>query len=173
MTKELDRRFRHVGRIKRSWGTEHKPTIRLMEAMMTGLFERGRLDILRGIQSREYSPLQVWDAYRSNELEKLSTAATLAPLKESMEKWIAKKECSEAHRSGSPWKENQEDGVKRRPCVMWSDGPRVPGGRESCGRPATRGALAPPSADIALLPICDECVKNLNWPAELLRPLSK
>lgn len=98
MTKELDRRFRHVGRIKRSWGTEHKPTIRLMEAMMTGLFERGRLDILRGIQSREYSPLQVWDAYRSNELEKLPTAATLAPLKESMEKWIAKKECSEAHR---------------------------------------------------------------------------
>lgn len=98
MTKELDRRFRHVGRIKRSWGTEHKPTIRLMEAMMTGLFERGRLDILRGIQSKEYSPLQVWDAYRSNELERLPTAATLAPLKESMEKWIAKKDCSEAHR---------------------------------------------------------------------------
>jgi integrase len=69
-----------------------------MESMMSGLFERGRLDILRGIQDGTYSPLQVWDAYRSNELERLPTAATLAPLKESMEKWIAKKECSEAHR---------------------------------------------------------------------------
>lgn len=98
MTKELDRRFRHVGRIKRSWGTTHKPTIRLMESMMSGLFERGRLDILRGIQSGEYSPLQVYDAYRTNDLERLPTAATLAPLKESMEKWIAKKECSGSHR---------------------------------------------------------------------------
>jgi integrase len=69
-----------------------------MESMMSGLFERGRLDILRGIQSGEYSPLQVWDAYRSNELERLPTAATLAPLKETMTAWLAKKECSEAHR---------------------------------------------------------------------------
>lgn len=98
MTKELDRRFRHVGRIKRSWGTTHKPTIRLMESMMTGLFERGRLDILRSIQDGTYSPLQVYDAYRTNDLERLPTAATLAPLRESMEKWIAKKECANSHR---------------------------------------------------------------------------
>lgn len=98
MTKELDRRFRHVGRIKRSWGTTHKPTIRAMEQMMDGLFARGRLDILRSIQDRTYTPLEVYDAWRVNELERLPTAATLAPLKESMEKWIAKKECSEAHR---------------------------------------------------------------------------
>lgn len=98
MTKELDRRFRHVGRIKRSWGTTHKPTIRAMEQMMDGLFARGRLDILRSIQDRTYTPLEVYDAWRVNELERLPTAATLAPLKESMEKWIAKKECSRAHR---------------------------------------------------------------------------
>lgn len=98
MTKELDRRFRHVGRIKRSWGTTHKPTIRAMEQMMDGLFARGRLDILRSIQDRTYTPLEVYDAWRVNELERLPTAATLAPLKETFEKWIAKKECSESHR---------------------------------------------------------------------------
>lgn len=98
MTKQLDRRFRHVGRIKRSWGTTHKPTIRRMESMMDGLFETGRLDILRSLQDGTYTPLQVYDAWRTNDLERLPTAATLAPLKESMEKWIAKKECSEAHR---------------------------------------------------------------------------
>lgn len=98
MTKELDRRFRHVGRIKRSWGTTHKPTQRRLNEMMTVLFETGRLDILRQIQSGELSPLQVYDAYRTNDLNRLPTAATMAPLKESMEKWITKKECSEAHR---------------------------------------------------------------------------
>lgn len=97
-TKELDRRFRKVGRIKRAWGTDHKPTIRAMEQMMDGLFARGRLDILTAIQKKEYTPLQVYDAYRTNELERLPTASTLAPLKESMEKWISRKECSTAHR---------------------------------------------------------------------------
>lgn len=65
---------------------------------MDGLFARGRLDILRSIQDRTYTPLEVYDAWRVNELERLPTAATLAPLKESMEKWIAKKECSPSHR---------------------------------------------------------------------------
>lgn len=98
MTKRLDRRFRHVGRIKREWGTDHKPTIRAMEGMLTTLFATGRLDILRALQDKTYSPLQVWDAHRRNELERLPTAATLAPLKESMEKWVEKRECSDAHR---------------------------------------------------------------------------
>lgn len=98
MTKRLDRRFRHVGRIKREWGTDHKATIKAMEGMLTTLFATGRLDILRALQDKTYSPLQVWDAHRRHELERLPTAATLAPLKESMEKWISKKECSSSHR---------------------------------------------------------------------------
>lgn len=97
MTKELDRRFRHVGRIKRSWGTAHKPTIRAMEQMMDGLFARGRLDILKMIQDKTYTPLEVYDAWRVNELERLPTAATLAPLRETFEKWIKGKTYSAPH----------------------------------------------------------------------------
>lgn len=99
MTKELDRRFRRVGRIKRSWGTTHKPTIKLMEAMMGGLFERGYLDILRGLQNNTYTPLEVWDAYRVNDLARLPTARTIVPLVSTMREWIAAKRCSEEHRA--------------------------------------------------------------------------
>ena len=62
------------------------------------MFEIGRLDILKQIQSGELTPLQVYDAFRTNDLNRLPTAATLKPLFEAMSEWIAKKECSEAHR---------------------------------------------------------------------------
>jgi integrase len=99
----LDRRFRQVGRIKKAAGTDHKPTVTRLNEMLTGLFERGRLDILRGIQSGQYSPLQVYDAYRLDELHKLPTAASLALLEPAMKDWIAKaewrgKNISEDHR---------------------------------------------------------------------------
>jgi integrase len=98
MTIYLDRRFRQVGRIKKAAGTDHKPTVKRLDEMLTGLFERGRLDILRGIQKGEYTPLQVWTFYRTNELHKLPTAATMSPLEAAMKEWIDDKECAESHR---------------------------------------------------------------------------
>jgi integrase len=94
----LDRRFRQVGRIKKAAGTDHKPTVKRLDEMLTGLFERGRLDILRGIQKGEYTPLQVWQFYRTGEIEKLPTAASMSPLEASMKDWIDDKECAESHR---------------------------------------------------------------------------
>lgn len=94
----LDRRFRHVGRIKRASGTAHLPTFRRIDEMLSGLFERGRLDLLKSIQDGTLTPLQVYDAYRLNELEKLPTLAAMAPLKETMQKWIDGYDCSDKHR---------------------------------------------------------------------------
>lgn len=99
MTKRLDRRFRHVGRIKREWGTDHKPTIRAMEGMLTTLFATGHLDLLRGLQDKTYSPLQVYDAFRTNSLERLPSARTIVPLVATMREWIRVKKCSEEHRA--------------------------------------------------------------------------
>jgi hypothetical protein len=59
-----------------------------------------------------------------------------------------------------------------KPCVMWSVGPRIHGGKEACGKLAWHGALAPPSSDIPYLPICNDCIKNLQWPKEMLRLLT-
>lgn len=98
MTHYLDRRFRRVGRIKRSAGTEHPPTIKLLNGMLDGLYARGRMDILKEIQRGYYTPLQVWELYRINELERLPNARTLAPLLEGMQNWVAAKECSDFHK---------------------------------------------------------------------------
>lgn len=98
VTVYLDRRFRHVGRIKKAAGTAHKKTITALNQMLDGLYSRGRLDILREIQKGRYTPLQVWAFYRTNDLDKLPTAATMSPLEEAFNKWIEDKECSDAHR---------------------------------------------------------------------------
>lgn len=100
VTKRLDRRFRHVGRIKREWGSDHKATIKAMEGMLTTLYATGRLDILRGLEDRTYSPLQVYDAFRMHELERLPNAKTIVPLVSTMREWIRVKKCSEEHRAG-------------------------------------------------------------------------
>lgn len=98
MTSYLDRRFRHIGRIKKSAGTDHKKTVKQLNEMLTGLFERGRLDVLRAIKSGFYTPLQVYDAYRVNELERLPTVHTMAPLAVSFKKWAEGYDCSDKHR---------------------------------------------------------------------------
>jgi integrase len=98
VTVYLDRRFRRIGRIKKAAGTDHKPTIRRLNAMLDGLFNSGRLDVLRGIQKGTYTPLQVYEFYRVNQLENLPTAATMGELEASMKSWIENKECSDAHR---------------------------------------------------------------------------
>ncbi len=98
MTVYLDRRFRRVGRIKRAAGTAHKPTIRRLNEMMDGLFNSGRLDVLRAIQRGTYTLLQVFEFYRINEMEKLPTAATMGQLEETWKVWVENKECSQKHK---------------------------------------------------------------------------
>src|SRR5919199_3881821 len=84
----LDRRFRGVGRIKRASGTTHLPTFRRLNEMLSGLFARGRIDLLRAIRDHTLTPLQVWDAYRVGELERLPRPEAMRPLAETMEAWI-------------------------------------------------------------------------------------
>lgn len=94
----LDRVFRSVGRIKLASGTGHAPTFKLVNAMLTGLFARGRLDLLEAIRDRVLTPLQVWDAYRMNELERLPTAAMLVPLVSAFTGWRERSTASARHR---------------------------------------------------------------------------
>lgn len=83
----LDRVIRGVGRIKLASGTTHRPTFKLLNDMLTGLHERGRLDLLSALRDRILTPLQVWDAYRVGELERLPTATMLVPLLPAFKTW--------------------------------------------------------------------------------------
>jgi integrase len=66
--------------------------------MLDGLFNAGRLDVLRAIQKGTYTLLQVYEFYRINELEKLPTAQTMGELETAFKAWIEDKECGDAHK---------------------------------------------------------------------------
>lgn len=94
----IDRRTR-VGRIAVASGTNHVPTFKRLNEMVTTLNETGRADLLRALRDGELSPLAVYEAFRVNELHRLPTGETLRPLKESLEAWLENVECSKAQRA--------------------------------------------------------------------------
>lgn len=84
----IDRRIRGVGRLKLASGTTHKPTFRRLNEMLDGLVSRGRIDIVRALKQHQLTPLQVYAAYRVNELDTLPTADMLVPLREAFETFV-------------------------------------------------------------------------------------
>lgn len=99
-SRELDRRFRGVGRVRLASGTTHVPTFRRLNEMLTVLYQTGRLDLIRAIRDRVLAPLQVLDAYRANRLETLPTAEMLVPLKEKWTAWLDAHDVEEKTRQG-------------------------------------------------------------------------
>lgn len=95
----LDRRFRHVGRIRRSSGTTHLATFRRINEMLTTLHGMGRLDLLRAIRDGHLAPLQVWEAYRVGALERLPSAEMLAPLSAALGRFVEHSTAGARHRA--------------------------------------------------------------------------
>lgn len=59
----------------------------------------------------------------------------------------------------------------KKPCLMWSIGPRVHGGKEICGRFALRGWVCTRDGSNDKIPICETCIINLGYDKKLLVPL--
>jgi hypothetical protein len=83
----LDRVFRDVGRIKLASGTRQRDVFNQVNAMLSTLYSKGRLDLLSAVQKRRISPLGLWDAYRDGRLEQVSAAEMLLPLVETFREW--------------------------------------------------------------------------------------
>jgi integrase len=98
----LDVRVPGVGRIKRASGTSDKKTYKRLREMLDTLQARGRLDLLVALREGVITPLQLWDAYRSEDLDRLPTAETIAPLwtpnaTGAVDRWLAAWSKSEHH----------------------------------------------------------------------------
>lgn len=76
----LDRRLPGVGRLKVASGTTSAQTFKRLNGMLDALVAAGRLDILRGIAARVVRPLEVWDRFRTSDLDRLPSAETIRPL---------------------------------------------------------------------------------------------
>lgn len=73
----IDRTLPSVGRLKVASGTTSIPTYRRILAMIDALKAAGRLDLLRAMKDRVVTPLEVWDAYRLSDLDRLPSAETI------------------------------------------------------------------------------------------------
>ena len=76
-TFRIDRRFRGVGRIALASGTHKRKRFEAFNAMLTELYEDGRLDILRGLRDRRISIQQVYQAKRTRQLPYLTSELAL------------------------------------------------------------------------------------------------
>lgn len=98
-SKRIDRIFAGVGRVAIASGTDHVPTFRRINAMLTGLFKIGRLDVLAMIRDGVHAPLVVLHFYERGQLDKLPTAETAAGLSVSFRTFATTYEASVSYRA--------------------------------------------------------------------------
>ncbi len=98
-----DRVIRGVGRFRTASGTNNPKVFKKLDAMIDGLLDQGRLDLVRAMKATKgvppkLTPMQVYDAYRLGELDRLPTVDQLIPLRGALETFATNYECSAKHR---------------------------------------------------------------------------
>lgn len=97
-TLELRRRFRGLGEVRVASGTRNPKLLTKMDAMLLTLADAGRFDVLRAILQRRLTPMEVWEQYRTQQLDRLPSPGALKRLVPAWTKWAAKLKASEGHR---------------------------------------------------------------------------
>ena len=95
----IDRRYRGVGRIARASGTENVATHRRILSMLDGLFNIGRLDLLKDMMTGARTFLEVLYLYERGQLHKLPTADTSANLSDALWSFHRTSESGPSHKS--------------------------------------------------------------------------
>ena len=96
----VDRRYRELGRIRRASGIHNKAMLTKLHTMMDNLYENGRLDVLRDIKSGVVRPLEVYEHWRTQQIEQVPSVATLKPIVPAIPDWIEKHEVSDKTKKG-------------------------------------------------------------------------
>lgn len=98
-TKRIDRVFAGVGRIAIFSGTTHSPTFARIKAMMSGLFNVGRLDVLIWIRDGVYAPLEVLHHWERGTLDKLRGPDAVGGLVAALWRFHETSQASASHRA--------------------------------------------------------------------------
>ena len=98
-TFRLDRMFPGVGRINLSSGARTVAEFRKRDALLSELYETGRLDLLRAIQARRLTVAEVFAAQRTQRLSYLAADVLLTrPLLAELEAWFPRSARTDATR---------------------------------------------------------------------------
>jgi len=117
-TYRLDRTFPGVGRIAKASGATTRAEFHNRDALLTRLYNQGRLDLLRAIQAGTYSMTEVYAADREQRLEHLTgdRAILNRPLWHAVEAWIGRPLWGEA---AEKWEGAEPGPTQRRYAVSF------------------------------------------------------
>lgn len=95
----IDRRYQGVGRIARASGTENVATHRRILSMLDGLYNIGRLDLLKDMQVGTRTFLEVLYFYERGQLQKLPTAESSGNLSDALWAFHRNSEAGDSHKA--------------------------------------------------------------------------
>lgn len=98
-TKRIDRTFDGVGRIARFSGTTDAKTFSRIGAMLSGLFNVGRLDVLEWVRDGVYTPLEVLYHWERGTMDKLRGPDAVGGLVAALWQFQRTHEASESYRA--------------------------------------------------------------------------
>ena len=84
----IDKRYRGIGEIKKSSGISDRAMYKRMLVMLDELYTMPRWDILQDLQKGVTTPLEVYNWYKTQKLENISSAATIRTLNPHLFEWI-------------------------------------------------------------------------------------
>ena len=97
---ELRRQFKGVGQIRLATGTRSKKQLEAYSALLTKLYQTGRIDLLRALKRREITLREVLDADRRDALTYEAASVILArPLWPAVRAWVKVSAAAPASRS--------------------------------------------------------------------------
>jgi hypothetical protein len=91
--------FPGVGRVVRAYGTPDAKTRKRIDAMLSGLKNIGKLDVLKWIRDGHHTPLVVLHHWERGQIEKLKGPEAISDLVTAFTHYVETHECSDSHRA--------------------------------------------------------------------------
>jgi integrase len=108
-----------VGRIHRHCGTDKPGLVKDIRAAVRLCLSQGRLDLLERLRDGAITPIQLYDAYRTNRLNRLANAGALVPLLPKLEEFEKVYPQSEGYRKDIRLMRRQVEAVARKTATLW------------------------------------------------------
>ena len=99
-TKRIDKQFKGVGRIALASGTNKGSVFNGINTMLDDMYDRGRLDDLKAIQSRHVTPMQAYNTWKAGKLVGVGSVAHVTPLKETLDEYLKNRKLADNTKRG-------------------------------------------------------------------------
>ena len=118
-TPMLDIVIPSLGRIHRHIGSEDPKVVKGVPAVVYLCIEQGRLDVLERLRDGAITPIQLYDAYRTNRLNRLASAGAAVPLLPKLAEFERVYPKSEGYRKDIKLFRRQIEAIARKHATLW------------------------------------------------------